>query len=86
MTSFALSIAAGRIPSEHKDSQDEALRFVGNRRVSHDLTPMERESAIEICELREIFYTENGQPELAEFMRTCQAELAAGRNYHGDEQ
>jgi hypothetical protein len=51
MTSFALSIAAGRIPSESQRTENEALRFVGNRRVSHtepnQLTESQLVAAIE---------------------------------------
>jgi hypothetical protein len=80
MTSFALSIAAGRVPSEHKDSQDEALRFVGNCRVSHSITPEEREHALELAELRQIHYEQEGQHLLASFMQTLIDDLIASRN------
>jgi hypothetical protein len=52
--------------------------------AGHDLTPAQREAAIEICELREVFYEQEGQHLLADFMRQCQEDLKAGRSTGGN--
>jgi hypothetical protein len=82
---FALSIAAGRIPSEPNRDANEAQRFVGNRRVSHSITPEEREEAIELAELREAWYEHQGFPIQAGFMRTLIDDLIASRNQPGEQ-
>lgn len=46
----------------------------------HDLSPSEREVAIELAELRELHYEHEGQHQLAQWMRDLQAHLVAGRN------
>jgi hypothetical protein len=85
MTSFALSIAAGRIPTSAHSEETEAQRFVGNRRISHSITPEEREHAIELAELRQIHYEQEGQPILAGFMAPLIEDLIASRNQPGEQ-
>jgi hypothetical protein len=85
MTSFALSIAATRIPTASDSPEKEAGRFVGERRISHSITPEEREHALELAELRQIHYEQEGQHLLASFMATLIEDLIASRNQPGEQ-
>lgn len=92
MSSFATSVIVTRLPpAAHVDgtgcqgNQRAATEPVGLDAFAevHELTPVEREAAIEVCELRECFYEESGQNLLAEFMRECRRQLEATR-YQGE--
>jgi hypothetical protein len=48
--------------------------------VWRGLSPMERETAIELAELREAAYEHEGQHQMAEWIRSLIAQLKAGRN------
>jgi N-formylglutamate amidohydrolase len=63
-----------------------SLPFVGGRRISHSITPEEREHAIELAELRQIHYEQEGQLILASFMAALIQDLIASRNQPGDDQ
>lgn len=54
-----------------------------NRPLSHGITALEREEAIELAELREAWYEHQGFPIQAEFMRELQRDLKEDRDNQG---